>query len=86
MSVFDLQSTKITNGSWCVEIIKGEEGDMERNKVDKKEYVPFVIATTGARRQLKVEVELFDICKFLNILLCEWTMQGLWDKCISHYF
>lgn len=44
---------------------------MERNKVDKKEYVPFVIATTGARRQLKVEVELFDICKFLNILLCE---------------
>ncbi len=81
MSVFDLQSTKITNGSWGVEIIKGEEGDMERNNVDKK-YVPFVIATTGTRRQLKVEVELFDICEFLNILLCEWTMQGLWDKCI----
>ncbi len=44
---------------------------MERNNVDKNEYVPFVIATTGTRRQLKVEVELFDICEFLNILLCE---------------
>ncbi len=59
---------------------------MERNNVDKKLYVPFVIATTGTRRQLKVEVELFDICKFLNILLCEWTTQELWDKGISHKF
>lgn len=30
---------------------------------------PFVIATAGTRRQLQVEVELFDVCKLLNILL-----------------
>lgn len=32
-------------------------------------HVPFVIATAGTRRQLQVEVELFNVCKLLNILL-----------------
>lgn len=33
--------------------------------------IPFVITTAGTRRQLKVEVEFFNVCKLLNILLYE---------------
>lgn len=31
--------------------------------------IPFVITTARTRRQLKVEVEFFNVCKLLNILL-----------------
>lgn len=33
--------------------------------------IPFVITTARTRRQLKVEVEFFNVCKLLNILLYE---------------
>lgn len=35
----------------------------------KRMNQPFVISTAWPRRQLKVEVEFFNVCKLLNILL-----------------
>lgn len=34
-----------------------------------KDHSLFLIATAGSRRQLEIEVEFFNVCKLLHILL-----------------
>ena len=59
----------------CMFVWEKESGGEKKTQEESGKFglcvchIPFIIATAGTRRQLKVEVELFNVCKLLNILL-----------------